>query len=249
MRIFLAGETYYDRMADIIMREHPYVLVSYYYADKTTEKYLPYYGDFLLDSGAYTLRQNVKGEIDWERYIDQYADFINRNNVDKFFELDIDNLVGFDEVKRLRERLEDRTQKQCITVWHPSRGWDDFVEQTKERPYVSLGGIVGARKGSDIYRKYQAAFPAFISKAHENGAKIHGLGYTSIAGLRTNHFDSVDSTTWTSVGRFGELHLFTGDGMIRTRGTKGRRIGNNFEGMKHNYQEWVKFQKYADTHL
>ena len=42
MKIFLAGEIYYDRMGDIIKRERPYVLTSFYYANKTTEEYMQY---------------------------------------------------------------------------------------------------------------------------------------------------------------------------------------------------------------
>lgn len=233
---------------DPIIREFkPFILESFYYCDADTERLLPYFGDFLLDSGAFTLRQNIKGDIDWEDYIDRYADFINNNNVQKFFELDIDNLVGLPEVKRLRKQLEHKTQKQCITVWHPSRGWDDFIEQSKERPYVSLGGIVGASKTEKL--AYQKTFPKFIYEAHKNGAKIHGLGYTSLEGLKRNHFDSVDSTAWTAGNRFGYVFKFNGKTITKVQVPQGKRIGDSRKLAIINYVEWIKFQKYALNHL
>ena len=54
MKVFLAGaETYADILARF-KNEHPYVLTSFYYAKKELEEMIPYFGDFLLDSGAFT---------------------------------------------------------------------------------------------------------------------------------------------------------------------------------------------------
>ena len=40
---------------DPIIREHkPFILESFFYADDDTERLIPHYGDFLLDSGAFT---------------------------------------------------------------------------------------------------------------------------------------------------------------------------------------------------
>lgn len=250
MKLFLAGnapwhnEGIYD---SIICKHKPFILESFYYVNEDTERLLPFFGDFLLDSGAFTLRQNVSGNIDWDDYIVRYADFIRTHNVEKFFELDIDNLVGLEEVKRLRRLLETRAQRQCITVWHPSRGWDDFVQQTKERPYVSLGGIVGASMA--VQKTYQKTFPKFIQTAHENGAKIHGLGYTSLNGLKVNHFDSVDSTAWTTGNRFGYIYQFKNGTMTKIDVPKGKRLADGRKVALINYSEWIKFQKYALTHL
>jgi hypothetical protein len=90
------GQAEYYRNA--IQKHRPYILESFYYADETTEKLIPFFGDFLLDSGAFTFMQNSKKAVDWEEYIERYAAFINRNNVEKYFELDIDSVVGYDKV-------------------------------------------------------------------------------------------------------------------------------------------------------
>ena len=59
----------------------PYILESFFYTDSDTERLLPYFGDFLLDSGAFTFMQGNGGVPDWDDYAERYADFINRNKV------------------------------------------------------------------------------------------------------------------------------------------------------------------------
>lgn len=124
--------------------EGAHILESFYYCNKGyTERLLPFYGKFILDSGAYTMFSFAKGQqLNWEEYIDRYADFIKRNDVRHFFELDIDKLVGYDEVKRLRKRLERKAERPCIPVWHKSRGKDKFLEMVDQYKYVAIGGIV-----------------------------------------------------------------------------------------------------------
>lgn len=229
---------------------HAYILQSYYYADDFTEKYIiPNAADFLLDSGAFTFMQGKGGAPNWDQYVERYADFINRNNVDKFFELDIDSVTGYDHVKRLRSRLESLTGKQSIPVWHRSRGKDEFEGLCKEYPYVALGGLVDGAKKGEYARSLWKFFPWFIDTAHRNGAKIHALGFTSLDGIRLYHFDSVDSTAWTSGNRFGFLYFFDGQTMQKRDVPKGHRIKDAKAAALHNYTEWIKFQRYALTHL
>ena len=96
------------------------VLESYYYLRKN-EDFMPlvrHFGSFLLDSGAYTfMAGSHKGGCDWDAYVSEYADFINRFDVKLFFELDIDSVIGLAEVERLRHKLERMTGKKPIPVW------------------------------------------------------------------------------------------------------------------------------------
>lgn len=227
-----------------------YILESFFYArtNPWIEQIIPRLDDFILDSGAFTAMRGNAGNIDWERYTEEYADFINRNKIDKFFELDIDTLIGLREVERLRTRLESLTCKQPIPVWHRDRGLDYFKETCKWYKYVALGGIVKA--GDKQVKGYEKAFPWFIDIAHEAGAKIHGLGYTNIAGLHRYHFDSVDSTAWLYGNRGGYLYRFneiTGL-MEQIDKAPGTRLKSN-DAALHNYQEWQKFQQYAKRKL
>lgn len=229
-----------------IINHRPYILESFYYTDEDTERLLPYFGDFLLDSGAFTFMQgNHSGKINWEEYIERYADFINRNRIEKFFELDIDSVVGYKKVLEYRKKLEQLTSKPCIPVWHKSRGIQDFKKTCDEYGYVAIGGIVSGEIKSDEYGK----FPALIKEAHKRGAKIHGLGFTALNWLKVCHFDSVDSTAWTTGNRFGFIYKFTGKTMIKIDAPKGKRLGDSRRVALINYTEWIKFQKYAETHL
>lgn len=248
MKVFLAGVAPWRDGGgyDPIIKEHrPYILESFYYTDDDTERLLPLFGDFLLDSGAFTFMQNTKKTLDWNEYIKQYADFINRNNIDKFFELDIDCVVGYREVKNLRFRLEKLTGKKSIPVWHKSRGYSEFERLCDEYPYVAIGGIVSKEIKPNQYK----AFPQMIKKAHDKKAKVHGLGFTNLGLLPQIHFDSVDSTAWTAGNRFGFVYKFDGKTMQKIVAPKGKRLSDGRKVALINYTEWIKFQKYAEVHL
>lgn len=232
-----------------VKKYRPYILESFYYVDADTERLLPYFGDFLLDSGAFTFMQGKGGSPDWDEYIERYAAFIVRNKVEKYFELDIDSVVGYDRVKEIRARLEKLTGRQSIPVWHRSRGKDEYIRHCREYPYVAIGGLVDGAKKGEYARQYWKYFPWFINTAHENGAKIHALGFTSLEGIQTYHFDSVDSTAWTTGNRFGYLYWFDGKIIRKKDAPKGHRICDSRAAALNNYVQWIKFQKYADKHL
>jgi len=226
----------------------PYMLDSYYYCREDTSfgpvgfKHRDEYDGFLLDSGAYTFMDNISRdpeEIDFQEYTDQYAQFINKHDIDLFFELDIDNVVGLARTRELRRRLETKTGKGCIPVWHKSRGKDAFLKIAREYDHIAIGGIVADEFSQDEY-KY---FRWFVDKAHDLGAKIHGLGFTP-SNIGEYGFDSVDSTSWLSGGRFGTVHRFTGHGLEQeSREARAKYPAN----IIHNFKEWVKYAHYLDS--
>lgn len=223
----------------------PYILESFFYCDENTEKLLPYFGDFLLDSGAFTFMQGTSGAVDWNGYIERYAEFIRRNNISKFFELDIDSVVGYSQVKPLRRKLESLANRQSIPVWHKSRGIEEYRRLCDEYPYVALGGIVSGEFSKSDYR----LFPALIAEAHKRGAKVHGLGFTNLALLPSCHFDSVDSTAWTAGNRFGFIYRFDGKTMRKIKAGNNRRLGDPRKVALNNFIEWIKYQRYAEIHF
>lgn len=115
----------------------------------------------------------------------------------------------------------------------------------RDYDYVAIGGIVS----KEITQKEWKYFPYFINKAHEHGAKIHGLGFTSLVDLPKYHFDSVDSTAWTSGNRFGTMYRFNGKTMEQHKRPDGTRLTDHRATAVHNFKEWVKFQKWAESHL
>lgn len=223
------------------------VLESYYYLKKN-EQVMPLIqkcNSFLLDSGAFTFIKNNHNKIDWDIYLGKYAEFINQYDIKLFFELDIDPIVGLEKVEQMREKLKSLTGKTPIPVWHKNRGKQYFVDMCKTYPYIALGGI--ALK--EIPRKqFESFFPWFIATAHENNAKIHGLGYTSIDGLKKYNFDSVDSTRWLHGNVGGYLYLFEPHQMAMKQILNKGRMKSK-EGAIHNFREWVKFGKYAKIYL
>lgn len=231
-----------------IKSHKPYILESFYHADTDTERLLPLFGDFMLDSGAFTFMQDNSSRLDWDEYIERYATFINRNNIQKFFELDIDYVVGCEKVKEYRKKIESLTGKQPIPVWHKIRGVAEFKNLCAEYPYVAIGAS-GINEDSSWTKQKPEVLEHFITYAHQTGTKIHGLGFTRLNLLKRLHFDSVDSTAWTTGNRFGFIYRFTGDNMVKIDCPKGKRLGDSRKVALINYTEWIKFQKYAEVYL
>jgi hypothetical protein len=240
MNIFLAATS--DKRFIPNIGDSKYILESFYYFQDWQIPLIKQSKMFLLDSGAFTF-MNGSGSTNFNDYLSRYISFIKEHNVKYFFELDVDSVVGYERVKEYRKRLEGETGRQCIPVWHKSRGTDDFLRMCEDYSYVAIGGIVTKEITKDQY----PLFASLIQEAHKRGARIHGLGFTSVKDLPKYHFDSVDSTSWKSGGRFGQLHVFR-DGTIQTITQKSKRaIYKKID--ENNFQAWLKYQEYAETNL
>lgn len=255
MQVYLAGDTgawrYLDRHTDYLTpakAKDLNVLMSFYYALKGSDpqniRLIPCFKNFMLDSGAFSFMQGNGGALNFDEYIEQYAEFIKLHSVKRFFELDIDSVVGYEKVKEYRRKLERLAGAQCIPVWHKSRGRDEFLRMCDEYQYVSIGGIVS----KEIKPQEHKYFPWFIAEAHRRGIKIHGLGYVDMKGIGKYHFDSVDATNWMSGSRFGVIYQFNGKTLLHGRRPEGTRVKPDRVSI-HNFIEWQKFIKYAETHL
>lgn len=248
MKLYLAGEHEVKNGSVCKSWQGINILESFFYAKNNPNilRLIHSPENLLLDSGAYTFLVGKKNtEVDWERYVDEYAAFINKYNVKLFFELDIDNIVGLRNVEKLRDRLEKKTGKKSIPVWHINRGKEYFIKMCKEYPYVGLGGI--AIREIPLLR-FEQAFPWFINTAHTNNAKIHGLGYTCINNLKKYHFDSVDSTAWLYGNRGGYIYKFNPLTGIMEQHKKDNVRVKPRECAVHNFIEWIKLCRYADKH-
>lgn len=249
MKVYLAGNApwrengIYDKS---VIENKPYILESFYYVKEQGEwiiKMRPFFKDFLLDSGAFTYLNGAKKNVNWDKYIEEYADFINKHKIDLFIELDIDSVVGIKEVERLRNKLENLTGKKSIPVWHKSRGLEYWKKITKEYDYVAIGGIVT----QEIKRSEYDVFYPLLKIATLNKCNVHGLGFTNMDGLKKYKFYSVDSTAWLYGNRGGFLYKFNGKGIDKISPKNLRLKGK--EGAIHNFTEWVKFSKYAEQNL
>jgi hypothetical protein len=248
MNIYIAAQSKFVRENEKAIGDLSGIstLESFYYADESTEWLIPRVKNFLLDSGAFTFIAGKKKKVDWNEYLTRYIDFINRNDVKLFFELDIDSIVGYENVLNLRERLERETGKKPIPVWHKSRGKEEFLRMCDQYDYVAIGGIVTKEIKTEEYRFLRW----FVEEAHKRGTKIHGLGFTNAKGLRAYKFDSVDSSSWVYGNKYGMVQLFNGSGMkyISKRKDQGR-LKNHSDIAVNNFNEWAKFSRYAEMHL
>lgn len=234
MKIFLAG----TRTCAEVRKQSLFCLDSFFELDPRKKSDHLQFKDYLLDSGAFTF-MNTGKKVDWNEYVEKYAHYVKTNGIKHYFELDIDTIIGYDAVLKIRKRLESLVGWQCIPVWHINRGKEAFKQMVRDYKYVALGGFAGSIK---VVKLMQSYFRVFIDEAHRNGCKIHGLGYTSLENLPHVHFDSVDSTTWLSGARYGTMFGFNGSGFFVRQGGHGKvNVLKSKERNLLNGLEWIKF--------
>ncbi len=244
MKVFLAGTGLLKDYPDELSKSK-YILESFYSIKDWQIPYIKKCDMFLLDSGAFTFMKG-KTNVNFDAYLDKYIEFINKYDVKYFFELDIDKIVGYKKVLEYRKRLEQKTGKRCIPVWHKSRGLNEFIKMCSEYDYAAIGGLAI----KDINKNQYKYLPMLIKKAHELGCKLHGLGFTSTSYYKNIRFDTVDSTTWNVGGKFGNVCIFSPKNLMKQRiQKKSMRCTKQKELMLINWNEWIKFQRYADANL
>lgn len=221
-------------------------LVSYYYARNEPELTIlirDHSEQILVDSGAHSfqhaLQGNFKGQkkaktVDWEAYTREYAAFIrdfDRPNVLGYFEMDIDGVVGYAEVLRLRKiiKRECGCPQKVIPVWHDNRGISEFHRMCEEH----RGGIVAISgfRGFDI-RDHQ--YINFLKTARRYGCRLHALGMTRKPILDKVPFDYVDSASWVMNAVYGRV----GGRKVSRRQSKEKRT----EVFAESYLHWQGIQ-------
>lgn len=178
-------------------------LMSFFYM--RTKKGLPEYvrdhsEEIMIDSGAHSFQKGT--HVDWDKWTEEYSDFIRRFDQPKvrgYFEMDVDNVIGFDKVLQLRRRLETVTDK-IIPVWHKNRGIDGFKQMCEE--YAGKIVAVTGFKNEDI-QDHQ--YLMFLKYAHSKGCKVHCLGMTRKEILDRVPFDFTDSTSWAHNVLYGKI--------------------------------------------
>lgn len=152
----------------------------------------------LIDSGAHSFQFGKK--VNWDEYTDKYCEFIkifDRPNVVGYFEMDVDNIIGYDKVLQLRSKLE-KVSNKIIPVWHPNRGIEDYKKMCQK--YANKVIAIGGFKGTDI-RDDQ--YLMFIKYAKKFNCKVHCLGMTRKKVLDKVPFDFTDSSSWLQNAVYG----------------------------------------------
>lgn len=228
-----------------------FILESFMWLRAKTKKTLDYIkwclsaDEFLLDSGAFTFINKAKKSSKFtveslKKYIDGYIDFINTHDIKQFFEMDIDCLIGYDNVKEIRNYIESRTNKRVIPVWHRTRGIEEFHNMCKEYKYVAIGGIAAKEfKRSEHYMLFE-----LCDIAHSYGCKVHGLGYSPLISLNNREcpFDTIDSTSW--IGHRYGYYFVLNDGKLEKVWDK--RYWKDQD--RDSFAAWHEFSKLQDVY-
>ena len=198
--------------------------------------------NFLLDSGAFSFMNSGK-KVVWDEYITKYIKFINKYDVKYFFELDIDSIVGYENVLKIRKRIENETSKKCIPVWHKSRGLQEWEKMCESYDFVAIGGLAIKHIKKNEYKYLNE----LIKIAHKKKCKVHGLGFTPMDILQYK-FDTSDSTSWTMAARAGNIYKFENN-RIKTlkRPVEFQNLKIDYKkAMEHSLKEWNKFINYVE---
>lgn len=245
MKIFLSalenGSACYDSKVDLAYYlkqqgvEFKWNLMSYFYIGKGKYDLAEFIRDnseeVLIDSGAHSFQKGKK--VDWVKYTHEYAEFIkkfDRPNVIGYFEMDVDNVIGYENVLYLRQILENVSDK-IIPVWHKNRGIENF-KQMCEQYAGKLIAITGF-KNEDI-QDHQ--YLMFLKYAKKFDCKVHCLGMTRRKILDVVPFDYTDSSAWKQSGIYGTV----GKSKVTREFSKVKRE----VVFLHNYLEGQQMQEY-----
>ena len=203
MKVFLSGLEASGEFEDINNRidKYKYILCSYYYLKQDIfNKILNKTELMIIDSGAHSFQKGKK--VNWEQYTKEYAEFIKQNDNDKivgYFEMDIDNIIGYDKVLELRKILEEVSNK-IIPVWHKNRGIEDYKKMCQD--YAGKIIAITGFKNEDIKDEQ---YLMFLKYAKKYNCKVHCLGMTRKKVLDKVPFDYVDSSSWKQQAIYGRI--------------------------------------------
>lgn len=183
----------------------------------------------------------------WEEYTRAYAEFIrtfDRPNVVGYMEMDVDQVIGYDHVLKLREILYRKSgcPDKIIPVWHKNRGIDDYLKMCADHKGRTVA-VTGFRNEDIKDRQY----PLFVNEAHKAGARIHGLGLARRNILETVPFDYADAASWAMNSMYGTVQAKKVDRNQSFSKTERSHIWKQAykEGMKqqrHFYRRWARLQ-------
>lgn len=219
-------------------------LLSYFYIRKNRDlaKYIRDKSELIMiDSGAHSFQKGKK--VDWVEYTKEYAKFIQDFDQPKvlgYFEMDVDNIIGYDKVLELRKILEAVSDK-IIPVWHKNRGIDDFKKMC-QKYNGKIIAITGFRNEDIKDEQYLM----FLKYARKHNCKVHCLGMTRQKVLDKVPFDFTDSSSWKQEALYGRV----GNKKVSRAYSKEKReevflltYKKGIEMQEKYYQKWKHFHK------
>jgi hypothetical protein len=154
-----------------------------------------------LDSGAHTFQTHPEFGKYTQTYKRQYFRYLEHYHDQYEFvvELDIDHIIGLEEMYRWRAELRDLGIDNFIPVWHHNQGPEMWLKLCKEYDYVGTQTKIKLVSLGELW--------ANLRIASEHGTKVHGFGLSEPQPICL-FFDSLDSTSWLRSARFAILDWF-----------------------------------------
>lgn len=200
MILFFAGcekDKFRDILSDMSVKN---ILQSYYWLKGSNDEITRASKKFniFLDSGGYTAR---KQGIDIN--VEEYGLFLDLHK-DKLFTAANLDVMDLDMALANQRHLEQ--YYPVLPVYHFSEyknGKQDLLEEfCKTHEYIAIGGMAGMNVERTALKNFlNSCFKVTIKYK----TKVHGFGITASKYLMDYPFYSVDSTTWLSGGRYGQV--------------------------------------------
>lgn len=251
------------------------VLLSYYYIRRRGKKEIEERlhknkgMKILIDSGAFTFFKDTKFHSKplewWEKYIENYVDFIktHKENIFACVELDIDSIVGSEKVDEWREKyfypLEEEGVK-VIYLYHLDKDLQHFESLCRRHSYVGFSYIeLKNTLETQDERDYLVQEIFNIAKKYKTA--IHGFAITGNRLLLSYPFFSADSTSYLIGAQFGKITFFEGGKLhhlekdewkasymekLKAMGLKQKllEVENPYELIKANAISYKKFEEH-----
>lgn len=168
----------------------------------------------MIDSGAHSFfseeglsiahsKKKKTKQTDFFEYAKNYAAWLikYKQYIDVAVELDIDVLIGYPNVLKIRKILES-SGAPIMPVWHKSLGEAEWDNMIAHYPYVGIG--LGDAKSTKSILNI-GFFISKLSKAIKNKTKVHAFGMVKPNYMLRLPFYSVDSSSWNAGSRYGQL--------------------------------------------
>jgi hypothetical protein len=182
------------------------VLLSYYYIQNTgldvllAKHFDIPYPDVFLDSGAFSaFSQGVSINVsNYIQYIHRYKHLIT-----VYSNLDV---IGSAEGTFANQKRIASEGLYPLPVFHVGEEWSYLSTYIEQYPYIALGGMVPYMKPAK--RKALMAWLLKCFRMAQGKAVYHGFGCTVCDIMCALPWYSVDSSTWLTGFRYGEVRLF-----------------------------------------
>ncbi|WP_394621283.1 hypothetical protein JNUCC0626_19960 [Lentzea sp. JNUCC 0626] len=161
---------------------------------------------FFGDSGAHSART-----LGINLTLDDYAAWCRRwdRQLTVYSNLDV---IGAPEATYANQKALEAKGLRPMPVFHTGTPWHWLERYLDEGyTYIALGKLLG----NPI--KHVMPWLAKAFRLAQGRAVFHGFGMTVWPALREFPFYSVDSSTWGSGARYGDVSLFNGRNMVRVR--------------------------------